>query len=368
MISAEADQVVPVAEVGHELRAAGLGRGDHGGVDPHRDVVVGDPGDADHDRAPARPRSAPRTPGPGRGRGSPAWPSAWTPWTPSGRTAVRRRRGPGATLVGMSAGIPREGRRAAGPEPSAPCAVRGAGAGGGSARPPSSCSCGALFVVSAANSEGTDLRPGRYTDLAVARRRPRPTSTTPSSERVADLERRGRPTLDRVGERPRRQPLPAPGRAARGPGRPDPAHRAGRHRHAVRRPRGRHQLHDQRPQPARRAPAGHPGGRQRACGRAAPPRSPSRASGSSSTTGIKCEGNSVQLQGVPYPQPYVISGRRRPGASCSPRSRTTTTSSSTATQADDPDISVGWDLELEDAVTAPAYDGLLDLSYAEPLR
>ena len=25
--------------------------------------------------------------------------------------------------------------------------------------------CGALFVTSAANSEGTDLRPGRYTDL-----------------------------------------------------------------------------------------------------------------------------------------------------------------------------------------------------------
>src|SRR5438128_2612379 len=26
--------------------------------------------------------------------------------------------------------------------------------------------CGGLFVVSAANSDGTDLRPGRYTDLA----------------------------------------------------------------------------------------------------------------------------------------------------------------------------------------------------------
>src|SRR4051812_27667902 len=26
--------------------------------------------------------------------------------------------------------------------------------------------CGTLFVVSAASSEGTDLRPGRYTDLA----------------------------------------------------------------------------------------------------------------------------------------------------------------------------------------------------------
>ena len=33
-----------------------------------------------------------------------------------------------------------------------------------------------------------------------------------------------------------------------------------------------------------------------------------------------------------------------------------------------PDISVGWDLEPQASVTAPAYDGLLDLTYAEPLR
>ena len=26
--------------------------------------------------------------------------------------------------------------------------------------------CGSLFVISAQNSDGTDLRPGRYTDLA----------------------------------------------------------------------------------------------------------------------------------------------------------------------------------------------------------
>jgi hypothetical protein len=29
---------------------------------------------------------------------------------------------------------------------------------------------------------------------------------------------------------------------------------------------------------------------------------------------------------------------------------------------------VGWELELEDDLTAPAYEGLLDLSYAEPIR
>ena len=36
-------------------------------------------------------------------------------------------------------------------------------------------------------------------------------------------------------------------------------------------------------------------------------------------------------------------------------------------QAADPSISVGWDLELEPTVVAPAYDGLLDFSYATPL-
>ena len=85
-----------------------------------------------------------------------------------------------------------------------------------------------------------------------------------------------------------------------------------------------------------------------------------------STTGIKCEGSAVLLQGVPYSQPYVV----------------TAVGSSTelvdAIEGDEylaeyrgqaaiPEISVGWDLELEDAVTAPAYDGLLDVSYAEPL-
>ena len=34
--------------------------------------------------------------------------------------------------------------------------------------------------------------------------------------------------------------------------------------------------------------------------------------------------------------------------------------------AADPDIAVGWDEQVEDKITAPAYDGLLGLSYATP--
>ena len=85
------------------------------------------------------------------------------------------------------------------------------------------------------------------------------------------------------------------------------------------------------------------------------------------TTGIKCEGNSVQLHGVPYPQPYVIEAVGDQ------------TELVRAIADDDylqiyreqaaiPDISVGWDLQLQALVTAPAYDGLTDLSYAKPLR
>ena len=85
-----------------------------------------------------------------------------------------------------------------------------------------------------------------------------------------------------------------------------------------------------------------------------------------STTGIKCIGNSVQLQGVPYSQPYTISGVGDP------------TALSAAVAADDylaryrsdaaePDIAVGWQATVEERVVAPAYDGLLDLSYAKRL-
>lgn len=86
-----------------------------------------------------------------------------------------------------------------------------------------------------------------------------------------------------------------------------------------------------------------------------------------STTGIKCEGNQVLLQGLPYPQPYVIQAVGDPGSLTSAIAEDPYLQVY-RDQADDPDIAVGWDLDLEDEVTAPAYDGLLGLSFARPLR
>jgi uncharacterized protein YlxW (UPF0749 family) len=85
-----------------------------------------------------------------------------------------------------------------------------------------------------------------------------------------------------------------------------------------------------------------------------------------STTGIKCEGNAVQLDGIPYPQPYVIEAVGDEGA------LTTAVAdddylANYRSQADVPDIAVGWDFETRDDVVAPAYDGLLDLTYARPM-
>jgi uncharacterized protein YlxW (UPF0749 family) len=85
-----------------------------------------------------------------------------------------------------------------------------------------------------------------------------------------------------------------------------------------------------------------------------------------STTGIRCIGNSVQLQGVPYSQPYRIEA-------IGDVSRLSTAIADDAylevyrADAADPDINVGWDEQIEDHLTAPAYDGLTDLQYAHVL-
>jgi uncharacterized protein YlxW (UPF0749 family) len=85
-----------------------------------------------------------------------------------------------------------------------------------------------------------------------------------------------------------------------------------------------------------------------------------------STTGIRCIGNSVQLQGVPYSQPYVISAVGDQAALTDAISRDSYLQVYRADAAD-PDIAVGWDEQLEDQITAPAYDGLLGLTYAKVL-
>ena len=85
-----------------------------------------------------------------------------------------------------------------------------------------------------------------------------------------------------------------------------------------------------------------------------------------STTGIKCEGNQVTLHGLPYSPPYVIVGIGDPAQ----LEAELITDPILATYRDYTNIpggGVSWDMtELESAV-APAYDGLLDLSYATPI-
>jgi uncharacterized protein YlxW (UPF0749 family) len=85
-----------------------------------------------------------------------------------------------------------------------------------------------------------------------------------------------------------------------------------------------------------------------------------------STTGIRCIGNSVQLQGVPYSQPYVISGLGDPSTISAAIARDPYLQVYRE-DADDPNINVGWDLVVETRIVAPAYDGLLGLSYAKVL-
>jgi uncharacterized protein YlxW (UPF0749 family) len=85
-----------------------------------------------------------------------------------------------------------------------------------------------------------------------------------------------------------------------------------------------------------------------------------------STTGIRCIGNSVQLQGVPYSQPYVISAIGDPAALTDGIARDAYLQAYRE-DADNPDIAVGWDEKVEDRIVAPAYDGLVSMTYARVL-
>jgi len=86
-----------------------------------------------------------------------------------------------------------------------------------------------------------------------------------------------------------------------------------------------------------------------------------------STTGIKCSGSTVQLQGVPYPQPYTIKAVGDP-ASLEAAITNDSYLQIYRQQAQDPRIGIGWKFSVEDDVTAPAYDGVLSLHYAQPAQ
>lgn len=83
-----------------------------------------------------------------------------------------------------------------------------------------------------------------------------------------------------------------------------------------------------------------------------------------STTGIKCSGSTVLLGGVPYPEPFVIQAVGDPDR----LSRALDASDAVAVfrqQAAMKDIQLGWSLH-QATVTAPAYAGITALTYATP--
>ncbi|MDZ5619324.1 DUF881 domain-containing protein [Nocardioides bizhenqiangii] len=225
---------------------------------------------------------------------------------------------------------------------------------------------GALFVVSAADSGGTDLRPGRYTDLAglveaeaadyeevrqdLEDLEDDVDSLTEevSDDQVDRTRERGEELLDPAGLEPRS----GPGVTITLSDSPDEnLDEAVAHDIKV----AQLVVHQQDVQAVVNA--------LWAGGASAVTIAGQRVI---STTGIKCEGPVVQLQGVPYPQPYVIQAVGDPAALTAAIDADPLVTGY-RTDAANPYIEIGWDMETEDHVEAPAYDGLLDLSYAEPI-
>jgi uncharacterized protein YlxW (UPF0749 family) len=225
---------------------------------------------------------------------------------------------------------------------------------------------GALFVVSAHSSEGTDLRPGRFTDLASLVQYDANREAA-LKERVADLNKQVLDLSASVDNRlvrkfTRRAEVmkgPAGLRAVSGAGvtvtLSDAPQSTGQETPDTVDNPNLLLVHQQDIQAVVNA--------MWKAGAAAVTIQGQRVV---STTGIRCIGNSVQLQGVPYSQPYRIS------AVGDVTSLTDAIANDPYLQvyrrdAANPDINIGWDEVVEDHIVAPAYDGLTDLQYAKAL-
>lgn len=80
-----------------------------------------------------------------------------------------------------------------------------------------------------------------------------------------------------------------------------------------------------------------------------------------STTGIKCVGNTVLLHGIPYSPPYVITAVGDPAEMLS---SVTSNPYIQIYQQYVERYELGWDLKPETHVELPAYEGSLELDYA----
>lgn len=223
--------------------------------------------------------------------------------------------------------------------------------------------CGALFPISAASSDGDDLRPGRYTDLAAltsAEKRSVDQLTeraaalndeiTSLTEGLADVGvRRAQRRVERLQDPAGLTPRAGAGITVTLSDAPEAV------RVVSTKDPNLLVVHQQDIQAV--VNAMWKGGA-----------SAITIEGQRivSTTGIRCEGNAVLLQGVPYSQPYDISAVGNP-ASMTAAIEADQNLSVYRSQAADPEIAVGWTLAQEALVEAPAFDGLVDVSYARPL-
>lgn len=83
------------------------------------------------------------------------------------------------------------------------------------------------------------------------------------------------------------------------------------------------------------------------------------------TTGIKCVGNTVLLQGVPYSPPYEIVAV---GDQASLVSAVNSTEYIDFYKQYVERVNLGWEMETPDEATLPAFEGALDLEYAQAVR
>lgn len=225
--------------------------------------------------------------------------------------------------------------------------------------------CGALFAVSALNSDGTDLRPGRYNDLAqlvsseATRYQRLEEQVNELNTEVADLAARVKDTsvnrlqreADVLSEEAGLSELSGPGLTITMSDAPTDLIEAASSQDA-----SLMVVHQQDVQAVINA-----------LWRGGASAITIAGQRIISTTGIKCTGSTITLQGVPYPQPFVIQAV----------GEVTPLLDSIAGDdyisiyreaADNPAVDIGWSLQAEAKVRAPAYTGLRDLSYASPLK
>ena len=222
---------------------------------------------------------------------------------------------------------------------------------------------GVLFAVSAEQSDGTDLRAGRLTDLASVVRAERE-ETNELTAAVQDLNNEVESLSTQLGDRSVTRVQDEIAEVV------DPAGLTERSGPAVQ------VILDDAPEESRLAYEGDPNDLvvhqqdiqavANAMWKAGATAVTIQGQRLISTTGIKCEGNQVTLHGVPYSPPYVIVGIGDQTAITA----ALITDSILATYRDYtliPGGSVTWAMGNVEDAEAPAYEGLLDLAWATPM-